>query len=136
MKIQDKVKISKLPSILKGTTVFKLPMADVDVGTVFTISALPSSTIYIVRVKDGGWSDQVLLDLNADGDKEFSSADTFELSKSSKDPGQLPTKFRIFELKTGSKETTTTLPSVDKGSRHIAIFLKEGSFRALPFFDH
>lgn len=122
----ETVTISKLPSFLKGTSLFKLPMADVEKETVFTITALPSSTIYIVQQKEGGWADDTLLHSDQNWARKNCTEDPFEVKKPVRLPGVLPKDFNIFYLEKRSTGTTTVLPKVTSAHKLFAIFLAEG----------
>ena len=119
----EKVKISKLPHCLKGTSLFKLPMRDIEQGTIFTITALPHSTVYIVQEKNGGWEQETFS--APIWTKENCTDQPFQLKKP---PTyyELPKEFIVFSRQTESIGHTTKLPEVARGHKHIAIFLKEG----------
>ena len=107
-------------------SLFKLPSKDVEVGTIFTITALPSSRIYIVQEVVGAWTYEDLSVSNSSWTKENCTDDPFEVKRpAAVGPGVFPKQFEIFHLDTGSISSTTVLPAVTKAHRHVAMFLKE-----------
>lgn len=121
--------IKQLPDFLKDAILFQLPWQNIKKGTVFTITAPPSSDIYIAHQEDSGWIDESLLNMTDPADRWKDVNGVLQLKTSGTGmPYYTPTKpLRILHRKTGS-DNVTKLPEIQKEQTLAGIFLIEGKF--------